>query len=1145
MTQPVQQPRPRRGSDFVLPEVPILESPEWSDEDEDINLMRTPSSVEAEARAPAARIADNPPTLSPAMHLPPMARGASPLFAHQMAPPSAGCNYPCSYEAARVSDSRNANEGNRRSCVNRKANGGGDTGDSVTPCSCDAARKQHTTLNVGPRECWPVDGHNGNHSDSPPQLSIGSFVSVRGRSCFPFDVGSLFVSSTHHLGCSGGDGDDDESSSAATGSSNSSSDTDRTRTSGGSTDSSSYYEQQRASMGPFSHGSTQVGGLLGGGGCPQQPSAPSYGIEVGPSVFVRVPQQNPSLLATPVVGRTGLMTAAEAAPSIFHTFFHEDDGSYDMAGFHHDSASASCRDDVAAPSMTLSGASAGAANGGARVAASCSRERRTDATNSAAAGTHRDSSSHTITTASGGGGLQRGPFSNRHQGSFFTTVDEALYETHTHPTASRSPNAVVLVSSDAPPMHPMDAFQASKVTTESQHQHQGATHNGNNNNNRDTRRRPTLPVSWNSSPPEKTSTQLSGDHAALAEYVLLPRRDMSPMMPSVATAKSTPASNSGVGDAKCRGDTRDGGKDSRLQEQGTRFLGSANPRPDILLGRDVTEGDIRDNEGGLYPSMVWIKAKQLSSAPSSVPTPHSSAKPNTKRFNFRSRITARGHGAATAPVAGATASNQAQAVSDRRCTDSTASSLEAPGGTGFGATDSVTNCTADAGGGDRAGHNAVVIDWDDYGLLAWAIESPLRAYLESVAAFGAPGGDGGAVAANKSVKVTDSVSSHTTSKKAALPISMKASSTKPTRRWTDKVRPRRGESPHTAVTFVEETGPFAPVNGDKTPSSGATLAAPQCEPVPSTPPHLLATMAAVTTEFGRPQSPPTASLLSPPTYSMLAVTTGKVAGSSTPAAAAPPSSVSGEPSVATTAAGPRAAPSHTLSRPGEYFNSFHTNLIITGSLGDEDNASDAVLVSPLPNMSSPAGAEGHMTDADQRRLSSISGGSRQNHPTIPSFQWPGQQRQQRNGGRMGPHILIPSSSASSSAAAASTSAASTALAWREMAGAQGSTLATLKDDYELLTVGTDVSSSNGGGTGGFVTLEARANLSAETQSSPANLGQAASGPPIIEDPREVGSVDNSRRRSEPASIVSAEEVQPPRNRRKSSHWRRHASPVER
>ncbi|TPP54099.1 hypothetical protein CGC20_16555 [Leishmania donovani] len=926
MTQPVQQPRPRRGSDFVLPEVPILESPEWSDEDDDINLMRTPSSVEAEARAPAARIADNPPTLSPAMHLPPMARGASPLFAHQMRHRRLDVTTPA---------------------VTRPR--------GVTPCSCDAARKQHTTLNVGPRECWPVDGHNGNHSDSPPQLSIG--------------------------------------------------------TSGGSTDSSSYYEQQRASMGPFSHGSTQVGGLLGGGGCPQQPSAPSYGIEVGPSVF--------------------------AAPSIFHTFFHEDDGSYDMAGFHHDSASAS---------VGMIGASAGAANGGARVAASCSRERRTDATNSAAAGTHRDSSSHTITTASGGGGLQRGPFSNRHQGSFFTTVDEALYETHTHPTASRSPNAVVLVSSDAPPMHPMDAFQASKVTTD---------------------------------------TQLSGDHAALAEYVLLPRRDMSPMMPSVATAKSTPASNSG-------------------------------------------EGDTRDNEGGLYPSMVWIKAKQLSSAPSSVPTPHSSAKPNTKRFNFRSRITPRGHGAATAPVAGATASNQAQAVSDRRCTDSTASSLEAPGGTGFGATDSVTNCTADAGGGDRAGHNAVVIDWDDYGLLAWAIESPLRAYLESVAAFGAPGGDGGAVAANKSVKVTDSVSSHTTSKKAALPISMKASSTKPTRRWTDKVRPRRGESPHTAVTFVEETGPFAPVNGDKTPSSGATLAAPQCEPVPSTPPHLLATMAAVTTEFGRPQSPPTASLLSPPTYSMLAVTTGKVAGSSTPAAAAPPSSVSGEPSVATTAAGPRAAPSHTLSRPGEYFNSFHTNLIITGSLGDEDNASDAVLVSPLPNMSSPAGAEGHMTDADQRRLSSISGGSRQNHPTIPSFQWPGQQRQQRNGGRMGPHILIPSSSASSSAAAASTSAASTALAWREMAGAQGSTLATLKDDYELLTVGTDVSSSNGGGTGGFVTLEARANLSAETQSSPANLGQAASGPPIIEDPREVGSVDNSRRRSEPASIVSAEEVQPPR-----------------
>ncbi|CAG9573929.1 hypothetical protein LMJF_22_0630 [Leishmania major strain Friedlin] len=1141
MLQTVQQSWPRRGRDFVLPEVPILESPEWSDEDDDINRTRTPLSVETEARAPAARIADSRPMLSPAMRLPPMVRGASPPFAHQMAPPSAGFNHPCSYEAARVSDSRSANEGNHRFCASRKANGGGDTGVSATPCSGDAARKQHSILNVGPRECWPVDGHNGDDSDSPPQMSIGPFVSVRGPSCFPFEAGSLFVSSTHHLG-----DDDDESSSAATGSSNSSSDTDRTRTSSDSTDSSSNYQQQRASMSPFSHGSTQVGGLLGGGGCPQQPSAPSYGIEVGPSIFVRLPQQNPSLLDTPVAGRTGLITAAEAAPSIFRTFFHEDDGSYDMTGFHHDSASAFHQDDTAALSMTLSAASARAANGGARVAISCGREGRADATNSAAAGTHQDSSNHTITTVSGDGGLQRGPLSNRRQGSFFTTVDEALYETHAHPTAPRSPNAVVLVSTDVSPMHHMDAFQASRGATEPQHQHQGATHNG-NNDSRDTRRRRMQPALWHSSPPEKTSTQLSGIHAALAEYVLLPRREASPMMPSVATVKSTPASNSGVGDANRKGDTQDGDKDSRPQEHGTRFLESADPEPDILLGRDALEGGTRDNDGCLYPSMVWIKAKQLSSAPSSVRTSHSSAKPNTKRLNFRSRITPRGHRAAAAPVAGATASNQAPAVSERRCTDSTAFSLEAPDGTGFGATDSATNCTANAGGGGgRTGHNAVMMDWDEYGLLAWATKSPLRTCPESAAAFGARGGDGGAGAANESVTVTDSAASHTTSRKATLPISVKASSAKPTRRWTDKVRPRRGESPHTAVTFVEETAPFAPVNDDRSPSSGATLAAPPCEQAPSTPPHLLATMAAVTTESGRPQLLPTASLLCPTTYSMLAVTTGKVAGSGTPAATAPSPSVSGEPSVATTAAGPRAAPSHTLSPPGEYFfNSFHTNLTIAGSLGDEDNASDAVLVSPLPNMSNPADAEGHTTGAAQRRLSSINGGSRQNHPTIPSFQWLGQQRQQRNGGRTGSHIFIPSSSASSSAASASTSVASTALAWRGMKGAQGNTVATLKADYELLTVGADVTSVNGRRTGGFVALEARTNLSAEAQASPANLGRVASRRPIIEDPGDVESVDNSRRRSEPASIVSAEEVQPPRNRRKSPHWRLHASPAER
>ncbi|CBZ27028.1 hypothetical protein, unknown function [Leishmania mexicana MHOM/GT/2001/U1103] len=1139
--QPVQQPRPRRGCDFVLPEIPILESPEWSDEDDDVNLTRTPLRVEAEARAPAARIAHNRPIFSPAMQLPPMVRVVSPLFAHQMAPPSTGFNHPCSYEASRVGDSCNVNEGNRRSCANRKANGGGDTGDSATSCNGDAVRKQHTTFTAGPRECWPFDGPNGDDSDSPPQLSIGSFVSVRGRSCFPFEVGSLFVSSTHHLGGDGdGNGDDSESSSAAT---DSSSDTDRTRTSSGSTDSSSYYQQQRASMGPFSHGSTQVGGLLGGGGCPQQPSAPSYGIEVCPSVFVRVPQQNPSLLATPVAGRTGLMTAAEAAPSIFCTFFHEDDGSYDMTGFHHDSTSTSHQNDVAAPSMTLSGASARAANGVAPVAVSCSHEGSTDATDAPVAGTRHDPSNHTITTASGDGGLQRGPLSNRRQGSFFRTVDEALYETHVHPTASRSPNAVVLVSTNASPMHPMDVFQASSGTTEPQHQRQDATHNG--NNSRDTRRRRALPVLWNPSPPEKTSTQLSGMHAALAEYVLLPKREMSPMMPSVATGKSAQASSSGVGDAQRQGDTQDGGKDSRIQEQGTRSLESANPRPRILLGRDVMEGT-RDNEGGLYPSMAWIKAKQLSSAPSSVSASQSSGKRNTKRLIFRSRITPLGHGAATAPVAGATPMSQAPAVSERRCTDLTVSSLEPPGGTGFGATDSATNCAANVGGGGSAGQNAVVMEWDEYGLLAWAIRSPLRTYIESAAAFGAPGGDGGAGVANESVRVADSVASHTTGKKAALPISKKASSTKPARRWTDKVRPRRGESPHTAVTFVEKTDPFAPANDHHTPSSDATLVAPQCKLVSSTPPHLLATMAAVTTEFGRPPSPPAAPLLSPTTYSMLAVTTGKVA-CSTPAAAAPPSSANGEPSVATTAVGPRAAPSHTLSRPDEYFlSSFHTNLIIAGSLGDEDNASDAVLVSPLPKISSPAGAEGHMTGADQRRLSSISGASRQNHPTIPSLQWPGQQRQQWSDGRTGHHILIPSSSASSSAAAASTSAASTALAWKGMTGAQGSTLATLTDDYELLTVDTDVTSTSGKGTGGFVTFDARANLSAETHSSPANLGQVASRRPIIEDPREVGFVDNSRhRRPEPVSIVSAEEVQPPRARRKSSHWRRHAPPRER
>ncbi|GET88530.1 hypothetical protein, unknown function [Leishmania tarentolae] len=1130
--QPFQQQQYRCGRDFVLPGIPVLLSPEWSDEDEDANTMQAPPSVEAETPAPVACMANNSPALSPRVRESPKVHFTSPAFVQQAVPRPPGINQLRGDEAMQ-------NKFGRFFRVNGKASSGFTAGYSGTSCHDTAARKQHTSFKDQPLECWPADSRERDDGDSPPHQIIGSFVSGRGRGDLPSEVGSLFVSSTHHFLCYR----DDESSSTSSVSS-SSSDTHRTRMSGGFPSSSSYYRQKRASMGPFSHRSTQVRGPTGGGGSAQQSLAQSYGIDAGPSVFVRAPQQNPSMMATTATGYSVLTMAASAAPSMFHTF-HEDDVSCNMTDFRHDSTAEFHLNDVAVPSMRFNGAPVRGSNGGAPGALFYSRGGKTNATHASAADTHDKSSNHTIRRVSDDGGLKPGSLSNEHEDSFYTTVDNALYETHIHRLASHSPNAVVRVSTDAFCMPPINASQAISDTREPQHEHEGAPHRG-NNTNEGMQGEPTVSVSWTMSASEKASKRPSGIHAAPTEYPLLPNIEMSSAEASVTTGKGTPASHRSVGDVKHQGDAQDGGDDSRIKECETGFLESANPKPDIALGRDVRES-ARDDEGSIYPSMACIKATQFSSVSFSLRTPQSSGKPNSKQLNFRSRITPRGHGATTTPVVGATVSNQVSAVHECRGTGWTASSLEAPRSGDLGATDSSANRPSDAyGGGGKPGPNAALMDWDDYGLLAWFIKSSLRTYLEPVTPFSMSSGvrDGGRSAAEELVKVTDSVTPHTISKRAMLAISRAAPpATTPTQGSSNNAISHLGESPHTAVTLAEKTAPLDPLHHDSSPSSGTTLAMPQDQQMLRTPPHLVATTAAVETESGLPRSPPTASLPPPTTCRKLSVTTGEVGGS-TPAATAAPSSVSGVPHATTAGMNLRSAPSNALNHVDEYFLSgFHTDLTVSGPQGDEGKAIDKVQVPPLQNISSPAGAEGSIKGADQRCLISISAGRRQSHPAISSFHSAGLHR--RSGGRSCLHIMMPSSSVSSSAPVSTNSTMSTALAWRRMEGAQGRAHATLKDDDEVLTACTDMTDPNGEGIGGFSTLDACAVLLAENHTPSLSLRQVTSRRSASEDLRETGYAESSCRRSELTSSARMEEVQVPRSKPKPSQCSCQASPLQR
>jgi hypothetical protein len=71
MMRPVLQRRPRRGADFVLPDVPMLDSPDWSDEDTPARRNASPPQVcAAAAAAAAARAGNTPLMLHPGMVAP-------------------------------------------------------------------------------------------------------------------------------------------------------------------------------------------------------------------------------------------------------------------------------------------------------------------------------------------------------------------------------------------------------------------------------------------------------------------------------------------------------------------------------------------------------------------------------------------------------------------------------------------------------------------------------------------------------------------------------------------------------------------------------------------------------------------------------------------------------------------------------------------------------------------------------------------------------------------------------------------------------------------------------------------------------------------------------------------------------------------
>ncbi|KAG5505425.1 hypothetical protein GH5_03445 [Leishmania sp. Ghana 2012 LV757] len=1139
----LQPPCPQRGRDFVLPNIPVLDSPEWSEEDNDINLTRTPPRAKAAGGASAPCSGNDSHVISPAMHVRPMARIAPPCVVNRIAPPSVGFNLRFGYEATRISQNCNRKSGDGGVRLPRSAPVGGDTGSSASTCNGDAARKEHATFNGDALGCWLDGADTEEKSDSPPHLSIGSFTVARGGSRFFVPGGRRFVPPAHHFG-----GDGNESSRSATaGNSSISSDTDCSVVSSDSTDNTSVFRQQRPSMALFSRDPAKAGALLGGDGSPQRPSVPPGGVVVGSSTVVTRPPLHPWQPATDVAGPTGSGTgeAVSAAPSIFCTFFNEDDGSDCMAVFHGDSTSESRRNGPPPPSMTVSGAPALAANASASVFLHGSYGRVTEAANGMATGTHANWGNQAITTASGDGEVEQVPFKCHDRGSFFIAVGEGVHKTRALPAATCSPNAVLLAATDAASTYPMGASQADSCAEAPGRQRHSVAHSG--SSNQDTQRDPALPAWWQPSPPENTSAQRSCVYGALADYMLFPQRDAGSVAPSVATGQTTPAINRVVGDGLQQRYAQGSDEESKMQKRRTGVLESVSSRPSIMHALGVMGGG-RDDEGSFCSSMVWTKATPLSSTPPAEPTPSSSATLNTERFHFRSRIAPRGHGAAAFAASSglASAGSQILAVSERSCTGQTGAmtfSLETPYGDGIGATDSAASPDADDGGGSY-GDSTVVVDGDEYGLVAWASRSPLRTRPASTLSLGASGGDIGA--ANEPAGATDSVVVHVATKAAVLPMATQPSSTIQRRMMTSNVRPRRSATPNTAVRVVETAGPFTPGIHHDTPSAITTRALPQSQPSPRTPPHLIMTMPAETIESSRPKSSSIMSQRPTATFSMMPVT-ARIARCGPPAATVPPLGVIDEPSPGFALGSLAVASSHVTRRNAEYFHCFRRSLAISGASGGEGSTNERVPVSPLPNMPSSANAEWQKMDTDQRRLSSISGGSCIKTSTPPPFRpWPPplQPVHRQKSREAAPHFTISASSASTAAAATVIFAATPASAPKYVTGNRGGVLATAEDDCELLTIGVDVPKASGGRAGGSVTSDGYTTLSAQSQPVPKNAVAVASGCFANEDLGERGFVHSSGHHSHSVVIVSAEEVQSPRTRPQSPYHRRHRPLLE-
>ncbi|KAG5479063.1 hypothetical protein LSCM1_02907 [Leishmania martiniquensis] len=1054
-----------------------------------------------------------------------MARIAPLFFGIPIAPPSTALHHRGGHEAARVRRHFNRKSGDDGAHLHPRAPGGGDMGDSATLRNGKPVQIEHAPLNANAQRCWPKKGDTEKKRDSPPQLSTGSLTAVPGGSLFFVPGGRRPVPPALHF-----EGDGDERlPSSTTGSSDSSSDADRTLMSSSSTDGASVFRQQRASAGLFPRRPSEAGELLSGGGSPRRLSGPADGIEIGSLTVATPTPQHPSSPAASVAGGTGRETAkaVSAAPSIFCTFFDEEDSSDCMSAFQGDCAPVSHGECPSSPSMAACGAPVPAAKASTRASLPHSDGPSTEATNGVATGAQADWGNPTITAGSGDSGLAQDSYYDRDRGLPLMAVGQELPETRTLPSATRSPSAVLLVTTDAAAVHHMGASQASSCAELPPRTQYDTTDGG--RGRRDTPKSPTLPVSGSPALLKETSAQLSCMYGALTDYTLVPQRGVGVMGPLVVPRKSTLATHRVDSDAMHQGDAQDSDEESQVQRWRTFALVSPYSRPCILRALDGS----RDG-GGFYSSIV--PAKETSPL---------HAHTNTELRSFRNRIAPRGHGVAAfaAPAGPTSTSSQTFLVSERSCTcrtDAMAFSLEAPHGGGIDTTDGpAANRDVNGGGDGSPGHSAVVVDGDEYDLFGWAIGSSLRTRHTSAASFSASSGDIGV--GNKPAGIPSTVEASTATKTAVLPVATKPSSTTQTRRIDNSVRPRCSACFYMSVASAEAACPSAPEIHEDRLSASTTQALPQLRRSPSTPPGLMVTMPAVTSESSLPTSPSSTSLWSTAKYSMVPATAGIVACSAH-ASSVLPSGVMGGHTTSLAAGSATTVPSHILSRNDQYLSSFCRNPALSGAPGGEGSTSDSALVSPLRNMPKPTDTERPMMETNQRRLSSCV-----RIPVPPPFRPspppplpapPPQPEQRQKCEEAVPHFTIPFFAASSTAAAAPISAASPALASRGVTGCEGDALATVKDDVELLPTAVSVPDTGDGGASGFVTSDGYTSLSAEAQSRPAKVGQVASAHVVPADVCESDAVGDGGDHPPQNILVSAEEKQSP-------HQRCHRSLLER